>query len=291
MKPIIHPGKQKFIIVLVAALAALFGFESAGLAFAANQAAAFFKIAFYVYIFLVIWQMFVFDLNLKKSLPELVKRFWYLAEKQHWIHFQNYLILPAAVYWAMVVVIYLNPFDFRQNQIWAIFSTLALAISFWYLKTVFYAHKENPGLPRDLIFAAKLYASFLAFAAALGAVRYFDLGRDDGWLFALAAFCVTFVLMYQALFQHHYVGFGQLRYLLLAAAGIGLAGYFLYYLWNVNYFSGALVLAAGYNTIWGIIHHKYLDRDLRREIVYEYLAVLFVILVIVFGTTNFAEKI
>ncbi|MDP3740828.1 MAG: hypothetical protein Q8R08_00695, partial [bacterium] len=98
-------------------------------------------------------------------------------------------------------------------------------------------------------------------------------------------------LLYQALFQHHETGFETLKFLFGTSLTLGVIAYLLYFLWNVNYFSGALVLTGVYSTIWGIIHHKWIDKNLTREMVYEYLAVLFVILIIIFSSTNFAERI
>ena len=62
-------------------------------------------------------------------------------------------------------------------------------------------------------------------------------------------------------------------------------------IWNVNYFSGALAISAVYNAIWGLMQHKFIENNLRRELIYEYFAVLFLILVLVFSTTNFSERI
>lgn len=298
MTYIIHPSKQKSIIVLLAALVSFFGFEAASESIASYQIPSFLAIAFYVYLFLVFLQTFVFDLKLKKirSLGDfgqtfitgLKLRFAYLTEGRHWLHFQNYLILPGIIYWATIILLYLSPFDQWRKQTWVILSSLALAVAIWYLKTVFYAHHDATPRTRQMIFLAKVYGSYVAFGAVFGIARYFGYGA--GWLW-LTVFLLTFLLMYQALFQHHYVGFVMLKFLLFSGVSLGALAYLLYYLWNVNFYSGAFVLAAIYNTIWGIVHHKYIDRNLTREIVYEYLAVLFVVLVILIGTTNFAERI
>ncbi len=298
MRAIIDPSKQKFVIILVAALTTFFGLEVASQTLATYQLPLFLRVSLYVYLFLIFWQTFVFDLHLKKagswralehSLWQALKaRFEYLKERHHWLHFQNYLILPGFIYWMTVALLFLNPFDELRKQVWIFLSTVALSGGFWYLKTVFYSHREASRISREVIFLAKLYASYLSFAAGLGLVRYFGLGAE---FFTLTAFLITFWLLFQALFQHHFIGFQTLKFLLLAGIGMAAAGYFVYSLWNVNFYSGGLVLAAVYNTIWGLVHHKFIDQNLTRRIVYEYLAVLFVILVIVFGTTNFAERI
>lgn len=298
MKLLVHPSNQKFVVALVAALVSFFGFQALSLTLEAYQLPAAFKIAFLVYVFLVFWQTFVFDLHLRKPRTytdlgrsvagSLKERFEYLKHGHHWLHFQNYLILPGVIYWSTVALLYLNPFDALLKQVWIFLSTMALATSFWYLKSVFYAHRDASRLTREMIFITKLSATFLAFTAALGIARYFGYG---GEYFGLTVFLLSFLLMYQALFQHHYVGSKMLKFLLITGALLGAAGYLIYFFWNVNFYSGALVLAAIYNAVWGIVHHKYIDQNLTRQIVYEYLAVLFVILVIVFGTTNFAERI
>lgn len=293
-----NPSKQKFIVVAVAALVSFLGLEAASHALDLYQIAFFLRICFYVYVFLIFWQILVFDLHLKKprtgtdltrTVAEgLKERFEYLKHRHHWLQFQNYLLLPGITYWTAVVMLYLNPFDSVIKQAFIAISTIFLAVDFWYLKTVFLAHKDAKVHHRQLIFLSKLWASYLAFAAAFGITRYFGYGAN--WFF-LAVFVLTFLLLYQALFQHHETGFETLKFLSATSLILGVSAFFLYYFWNVNYFSGALVLTAVYNTIWGIIHHKWIDKNLTRKMVYEYLAVLFVILVIVFSSTNFAERI
>lgn len=301
MKYFISPSKHKLIVVLIAAGISLLGLEVVSFTLGIHQVFLALKISFYVYLALVFLQTFVFDMHLKPSstlkraerifFSALKERFQYLKIKHHWLHFQNYLILPGFIYWTTVSLLYLNAFDQVIKQALIFLSTITLAICFWYLKTVFLRHEEARRSTRQCIFVTKLYASYLAFASAFGIMRYFDFQGTNIYWFIATVFCVTFLLFYQALFQHHFIGFKSLKFLLTASIFLAVVGYVVYRLWNVNFYSGALVLTAIYNTIWGIIHHQYIDKNLTREMVYEYLAVLFVILVIVFGTTNFAERI
>lgn len=290
----IDTSKHKVFVVAVASLVSFFGFEAANIAIKLYEIKSFLLISLVVYLFLVFWQTLVFNLHLGKRNA---------FKWEHFIHFQNYLILPGIIYWTTVVLIFLNPFDELVKQAWIVLSTLCLGVSFWYLKTVFYAHKQAGKKPKQLIFLIKLYGSYLAFAAALGIAKYYGpiseslraenpgyFAVDSLWLGALV-FSIVFLLMHQALFQHHYLGHAELKFLLGAGMVMGAAGFFVNQFWNVNYYSGALVLAALYNTFWGLVQHKYVDRDITREIVYEYLAVLFVILVIVIGSTNFGQKL
>lgn len=301
MKYFVSPSKHKLVVVLIAAGISLLGLEVVSFTLGIYQVFLALRISFYVYLALVFLQTFVFDMHLRPSstlqaaertfFQALKERFQYLKVKHHWLHFQNYLILPGLIYWTTVSLLYLNSFDRGVKQVFIFLSSLALVICFWYLKTVFLRHVEAKRTTRQLIFIVKLYASYLSYAAALGVLRFFDFSGLNVYWFVSTVFCVTFLIMYQALFQHHYVGFKTIKILLGTGIFLAAIGYAVYRLWNVNFYSGALVLTAFYNTVWGLVHHHRIDKNLTREMVYEYLAVLFVILVIVFSTTNFAERI
>lgn len=310
MVVVIEQSKQNPVAVSLASLAALLGFEAASFVLGLDQIGIFLWISLVVLVFLIVWQIFIFDLHLKgRSLRakeraaarEVVGRFAYLRNWHHFLHFQNYLILPTIIYSMTIILLYLSPFDEFLKQVWIILGTLALGAAQWYMKTVFLAHREAKNLARQIIFLVKLYASYISFAAAFGISRYFGPLPADlsgvGYFtlgapwFAVIVFCVSVLLLYQALFQHHYVGFKILKFVLATGFGLGVIGYVIYYFWNVNYYSGALLLTGIYNTAWGLMHHKYIDKNLTRTIVYEYLAVLFLILVMVIGTTNFAQRI
>src|SRR5687768_9275464 len=112
MKHIIHPSKQKFVVTVVAGVVTLCGLLAASKALGIHEDAHFLKISLYVYLFLVFWQTFIFDLHLKKArtlrtfersfFKMLGQRFSYLREGHHFLHFQNYLILPGIIYWTTV---------------------------------------------------------------------------------------------------------------------------------------------------------------------------------------------
>ena len=298
MKQIVHPKKQKFVIVSVAALAILVGLESASHALGLYQIKSFFRISLYVYLFLIFWQSFIFDLHLRKSrtavqweksfFKALTTRFGYMLDLQHFMHYQNYLILPGVIYWSAIGILFLNPFDQIFKQVTIIAASIALATSFWYMKTVFYAHRDGSRASRQAIFLAKFLGIYLSYAAGFGLTRY--LGQSP-WIFSAFVFLVTAILLYQAFWQHHFITWKSVWLISLSSLGLGLLGSWIFSVWNVNYFSGALVMAAVYNTMWGIFHHKLIDKNLNRVMVYEYLAVLFVVLVIIFNTTNFSERI
>jgi len=295
---LIAKSKEKAVLVLTTALIALAGFEVLQSIMRAYELAAYLWASLAVYAALVFMQSFVFDLHIKRAatyqgvannfLHALKRRFDYMLKWSHWVHYQNYLILPGIVYWSTIVLIFLNPFHDSLKQTWIIISTIALASAFWYLKTIFYEHGSAHPNTRQQIFLVKLYASYVSFAGALGVTRFFGYEAE---IFGVTVFCLTFLLVYQALFQHHNVSFETQKFILFISAVLGLVAFAVYIFWNSNYFTGALVITAVYNTAWGLTHHKFMDRDLSRKIVYEYAAVLFLVLVVVFSITNFAERI
>ena len=300
MKQILAKEKQKFVIASVVAIAVLLSLESASSAIATYQLKNFFQIAIYGYVFLVFIQSFVSDLHLKRALWQSLKyRFEYMLSPTHFAHYLNYLILPAVIYWSTVFTLFLNPFTQQIKQLVIFFSTAALATSFWYMKTVFYKHHEAKRAIRQSLFVIKSYASYLSFLSAFGLARYFgvlvfrsiNLSVSGQEFFVFCVFMATFLLFYQALFQHHYMNAEVLGILISSAIVLSGLGFVLYEFWNVNYFSGALLLSAVYNTIWSFVHHGLIDKNLSRKMIYEYLAVLFVIVVIVLSTTNFAERV
>jgi len=159
MKHVIDPSKQKFVIAALAVGATALGLAAASRAIFAYQIGEFLKISLYVYIFLVVLENLVFDLHLRpvrtvgalerSFFAAIRERFHYMGERRHFLHFQNYLVLPSIIYWATVALLFLSPFENTIKQILILASTLALGISFWYLKTVFYAHHEASRGKRD----------------------------------------------------------------------------------------------------------------------------------------------
>lgn len=294
----IDQNSERAIIVGLTGLTTLFGLEALHLMLRAYQLYIFFFTALAIWLFLVAMQTFIFDLHIKrierdeylsKNIWEaLKKRFRYLRNVKHWIYYQNYLILPGYIFWGTVAVMFLNPFNNILQQAWILLSSLGMTIVFWYLKTVFYNHRATTRLQKQHIFLVKIYASFLAYTGSFGLLRYYGY---DSELFAIVVFCLTFFLLHQAMFQHHFIGFDTLKFLIFISGLMGIFGFLVYLYWPVNYFTGALVLTAIYNTIWNLIHHKFMEKNLTRLLVYEYFAVLFLILVIVFSITNFGERI
>ena len=278
MKHIIHPKKHRSISVILLAAVVFLGLQAAAAALQKNQVGDFAQIAAYVYAFVIFWIIFSYDTYRRHiaAVPIL------------WHELANYLILPSVIYFSTVALLFLAPFNRSLQELWIVLATLGLSIGLWYLQTVFHSHREGSRHLRQLLFATKLFASFLGFAAALGIGRHEGFG--DIWT-GLLVMLASHLLMRQAIFQHHDMHGHMLRFVLIVGLTLGLVGAFLYSFWNVNFYSAALLLSALYSTIWGYVHHKYIDRDLTAQIIYEYLSVLFVVLVILFATTDFSERL
>jgi len=290
--------QQKFIVVFIASLASFLGFQAVSEAIRVYQIDYFLSVSFYVYLFLVFWQSFVFDLELRATYQwsrldnsfweAFKKRFHYLLEFRHFLNYQNYLILPGIIYWCTIILLYLNPFEILLKQAFIVGSTLALTVVFWYSRTIFYRHIEHKRNARQFLFRAKILGSYIAFAATIGISHYFGF---DVMSAAIAVFALSYLLFHQAFFQHNALGFTSTVAMVVGAFIVAVTAAIVYLVWNANYFSAALAVTAVYNTVWGYIQHKHIDRDITRELVYEYLAALFVILVILVNTTNFSQRI
>src|SRR6185295_8838963 len=142
MRHIIPSSKQKPIVVAIVMLVSFFGLQAASKSLGLFQIDKFLLISFYVYLFLVFWQSFIFDLHLKssytwrgleKSLWQALKgRFQYMVEMHHFLHYLNYLILPAVIYWSLIMVMFLNPFDALLKQTLIFGTALAIGAITWY---------------------------------------------------------------------------------------------------------------------------------------------------------------
>lgn len=278
MKHIVHPKTHLSISVVIMAAASFAGFEALAFMLQKFQLLVFWQTAAYLYIFLMAWTVFIYDTHRRHI----------AAAPVVWSQLSNYLILPSVIYWSAVVLMFLSPFHSALLQIWTVVATVGLAAGLWYLKVAFHDHREASHKARQMIFGAKILGSYLGFAAALGIGRYYEFGAL--WT-GLCILLVAELLLRQALFQHHEMSHAMLHFVLWIGLGLGVIGFFLYYFWNVNFYSAGLTLAAVYNTAWGYLQHKYIDHDFSKKIFYEYLAVLFVVLVILLSTTNFSEKI
>jgi len=298
VKHVVHPKNHKLIIVAVATLASFFGLQAISKSLESYQLGHFLWISLVGYAFLVFWQSVVFDLHLrptktlrawKKTVIHGIRsRFAYLSADNHGVHYYNFLVLPGIIYWSAVVLLFLNPFETGIKQVVILASSAALTIAYWYMKTVFYEHKNTHRNVRQIIFLTKLFASYASFTAVFGLVRYFGAGAIS---FAMAVFALTYVLIHQAFYQHHYIRHNTVKLILIGGLVTAEFAAMIFSIWNVNYFSGALAISAVYNAIWGLMQHKFIENNLRRELIYEYFAVLFLILVLVFSTTNFSERI
>ena len=283
MRRLLHPKEHKSILVSFLALASFAGFEALALALRYYQIGVFWQLAAYLYLFLLLWVGFSYHTHRRHALTPAARR-----SSGHYHELLNYLILPTVIFWATAALLYLDPFARGLQFFWTLLGASGLGAGLWYLKTVFRGHKKSTANQRGVAYLAKLLASYLAAAAAFGIGHH--MGYGGAWT-AFLIFLTSMLLMRQALFQHHEINSHTITLTFAASGIVALAGYYIYGLWSVNFYTAALALSALYNTIWGFVHHEYIARDLTRKIAYEYLAVLFVIYVFLLSTTNFAERI
>ena len=278
-----------------------FGFESLAILIGLSQTQIFIQTAIYIFLFHIFWIAFIFDLHLKHNqaislssakFPSLFRqavalRFKHFLNWRYSVHFLNYLVLPAITYWAVVILLYLNPFHPQEKQLIIVTSSFALTVAYWYTKRHLSAKLESRFVWFRILSWVKLFSVFLAYSAIYGIVRYFGL---SGSAFIYATAAASFLLIYQALFAYGYHTAKLITLSLLGSIVLAVVGYWIYGLWSTEYYSAALVMLCCYNLLWGLIHHS-VDHTLNRRIIVEYLVLAILILSIILASHNFHTRI
>ena len=303
---------QKILSAFFIAGTSVFGFQILIYLVNLNQVSTFLQVAFWVWLYLCAMILLFFDLHFKapgalalakKRHEGVTHRFVRLSKVLatalghrlgHYFRIKEvkaffvYLLLPSFLYWFTVSVFYGNMGQARVQQLYAWISTGAMVAIFWYLKEAF--HRKQERVDSDIFVAfsvAKIYTLTLAFGAGLELIRRYCL---DPRLYAGVVFSVSFLLIYQALFQHNFLKARHLATALAIAFVMGVLGYFVYLFWSYNFFSAAIFMAAFYNFFWGTYHY-HLDYGLNRKVFFEILAVCLAVAFVIFANTNFKERI
>jgi|SRR5579872_6803378 len=289
-----HPWHRIVSIIAVAAISVI-GLEALVYVNNLYQPVLYIKLAGFIYLILFLWTLFIFDLHFKGffdgpgNIRQALKtRFHYMGKWEHLRHFQNYMVLPGIIYFGSIILIGINFGHIKLQQTIVIASGLALVAAFSLFKEIFRT-KQTPINNTHFIILTyvKLYAAWLIYAAALGIVWFYCF---PAYVFYLVVYLVTFMLLYQALFQFAQIRFGNLILVFIISLAVTLGSYFVYIYWNVNYFTAGLFLAAIYNLLWGLLYH-FINKSLSKEILLQQLAIFALIIVMVFGITDFHEKI
>lgn len=295
--------KQRYLSIFIVTLGAFLGFQAVSYTIGIFQLKIGLFLSLYIYAFHIFWLTFLFDLHLKKrgvlAIARLnnkgVRIFWeafkqrveHLKNWDYLRHYQNYLVLPAMIYWGTVSLLYLNPFkgELKQMIVWS--ATFAMGVAYWFMKEHISRRLEAQYSWIKVLSLVKLYAAFLLYCALIGVSFRYDL--SVGFLM-IATMIVTFLLVYQALFQHHLLTIHIFTWNIIIALAMGIIAVWVYTYWNAEYFSGGLVMLAVYNTLWGILHHE-LDKTLTRKIVFEYVIMMLLIISFLFAGHNFGQRI
>lgn len=303
MEPLFSENKQKYLSVAIVTLTSFFGFEAMSSALEIYQLRTFVSLSVYIFLFHIFWLTFIFDLHLKKrsvlanlrpthsgwalAIRALKDRTSHLANWHYLRHYINFLVLPSLIYWSCTILIFLNPFQNLVKQLVIISSTLFLAVAYWHFKKVYSRNLEIHAVPIKILSLVKLFTAFLVYSAALGYVWYFGYGSG---VLMFVVFFSTLGMLYQAVFQHRLLGPRTLHFMLLISALVSAASLMVYDLWNIEYFTGGLVMLAVYNLFWGMLHHK-MEGNLNAKLVFEYLLMTILFLSILVGGHNFGPRI
>ena len=303
MQDLFNQQKQKILSTLIVTIGAFVGFEALSYVVSLYQLKSALYLSFYIYIFHVLWLMFVFDLHLKKRgiLAELrlnhegmsliwqalKARFAYMFNWHHYRHFQNHLVLPGLLYWSCVILIFLSPFNYILKQVIILATTLSMNIGYWFMKEHVSSQLEAQLTSLKFLALVKLFAAFMVYAAVMGVTIHFGYGS---WFLGSATAVVTFLLVYQALFQHNFISVSSFLWIVIISLILAGVSMLVYRFWNTQYFAAGLVMLAVYNTLWGLLHH-HLEQTLTKKIVFEYLAMTALVISLLLGSHNFDQRI
>lgn len=303
MNPIMSEQKHKFLSNLIVTIGAFLGFEAISYAIGIYQLKSSLYLSFYIYAFHIFWLTFLFDLHLKKrgvlGIARLnhrgAKMVWeafkqrieHLGKWEYLRHYQNYLVLPGILYWSTVVLLFLNPFRGELKQLIIFSATLAMSVAYWFMKEHVTRQLEHLDEWIKVLSVVKLFAGFLVYSATLAVTFSYGFGP----IFLLSAIItLTFLLLYQALFQHRLLNFSIFLSIVIIALAMGVVSMWVYSNWSSEYFTGGLVMLAVYNMLWGILHH-HLDQTLTRRVVFEYLVMLVFVISFLFASHNFNQRV
>lgn len=312
---------QKFITSLAVTVGVLGGFEALVYVLNLNETGLFVRLGVYIYLYLAVKMMLLYDLHFKnpgslaratakhESIPHWLTRtlrIWLSAfhdrfrHLMHWSdfrHFQNYLVLPALIYWGTVGIFFttadlLPGQRIPLQQTFIFLSTAALVMCYWYLKEIFYRKSDAVHTSITKVLAViKLYAAFLLYTSALAVARNFCL--EDS-LFVTGVFVLNFWLLYQAIFQHNFISAKSIVLALAISAVMALFSYVLYHTWGItdaDYFTAGVFQVAWYNFFWGIFHHYLNKEKFNAKVFAELLLMTLLVSVMMLSVTNFKARI
>lgn len=298
-----HSLKHKITAVIIATVCVYFGFQALDLILGIYQVAAYFTVSWYVFAFHVFWLTFIFDLHLKRSGHLAHARVHFKGARMvweafknrtrhlyHWNylrHYLNYLILPSILYWSVIILMYLNPFHELFKDALIIISTATIAVIYWHLKEAFSHHMELHRTGLKILGLAKIFTAYLFYTALIASGWYY--GLDLSVLLPIV-FILSFLLLYQALYQHRLLRWDVYPAILIFAMFMALVFASVFQNWNVNYYTAGLMVGVVYNGAWSVLH-RYLDRTLTWKILWEYVFMLIVLISLILATHDFQGRI
>jgi hypothetical protein len=305
---------QKIISIIAVSFTVVFGLEALAYILNLNQVRIFLNLSFWLWLYLAVLMVFWYDLHFKnpgalarararhESVPHWLNRavkiwssaFWERIEHfrrwKYFQHWQNYLLLPGLAFWATVTMLYLNigSWNWKIQQIFILLSGVALIFCYGYLKEIFRRRKDVVDNDAFVTLSVvKVYTAGMLYGAGMGLMRRYCLSP---WLFVGLIFSLTFLLVYQALFQHRLIRFSTLMITLAIAGAMSGVGYLVYRFWGYNFYTAAIFMAACYNLFWGTFHY-HLDHSLTRRVFVEILAISLLVGFMVLQVTNFKAEI
>lgn len=277
-----------------------------------NEAEIFWRTAFIVGLFYILQILLMYDLHFKtpgsfkrakikhenisssfhKEFKIWTTAFWdrieHLRKWSFLSKWLNYIILPGIIFWSTLSIFYIHFGFWKLQQIFAVLSIIALFLYYYFLKQVFISKQEQVESKEFIALSVvKIYASAIMYGASLSLVKRYCLNPD---LLALGVFALTFLLIWQALYQHKKATEKNIAITVAISFIMSQLASLVLVNWGYNHFTAAVFLATCYNFMWGVFHYK-LDKALTKKAFLEIFFVSLIILAMLFFTTNFKARL
>lgn len=303
---------QKIISSLLISIVVIFGFEAIIYILNLNQPATYLRVAFWIYLYLMFEVVLLYDLHIRqpgsiqrakikhaavvnktlrwgKIISSAIADRWYHLRKlehiEHWIYF---LFVPTFIFWSTVTLFFVNFGNLKLQELLAILSSFAIIVYYWFIKEAFHRGKDVVDADIFVVLSmVKIFTAAILYAASLSVLRYYCL---DPIYFSTSIFCFTFLLIFQALYQHKFINGKNMLIALAISLIMAILGRGVYLFWGFNYFTAAVFLGVCYNLMWGLFHYS-LDKALTKYAFWEILFISFIIIFMVVSVTNFKARI
>lgn len=196
------------------------------------------------------------------------------------------LILPTMLLWGSILNnhFFFQDLSLKQDQIVILKQIVIFVSAILFYILIFkldYNIQSLSILYQNVINIANFFTIFLWYSLIFYFYLYFGWPK---WAVILSVFIISFLIIYQALLKKNIPSVVSWVYILMTVLILSEISWVVSF-WPVGYLIGGMVILTCFYVVWGLIQ-DHIDNKLELKIILEYLAIAFIILAIVLGTTR-----